>query len=243
MSKKIFIAVGVLLLTIAGLAGVLYGEAVVAAGSPKETAKNFAVALAEGDVDRAASLAVGEVAFKVSQAKGNLPAAKVDSIGCRTRAIGRGWAKVDVQMELTLADGSVDVGWYTTELVNEDGWKVAAFRESQPELSGMTFFTGSPDGVKKAFEGYAKALSEGDYTGAGKYLVGPARRLHEQSAPVLGKGKVLGTVEDVQAETIYQQGKVRVVRVKSLVDRREVELLVVGVQVKSGWKIAYVLQV
>lgn len=241
MSKKIFVAVAVVFFVVAGIGGVLYGKAVVASGSPKETAKNFAVTLAEGDADRAASLAVGEVAFKVSQAKGNLPAAKVDSINCRTRAIGRGWAKVDVVMELTLADGSVDVGWYTAELVNKDGWKVAAFRESQPELSGMTFFTGSPDGVKKAFEGYARALSEGDYAGAGKYLVGPARRLHEQSAPVLGKGKVLGAVENVQAETVYRQEKIRVVRLKYHVDGREAEVVVIGFLTKDGWKIGEII--
>ncbi|MBE3573775.1 MAG: hypothetical protein IMW95_12655, partial [Moorella humiferrea] len=173
-------------------------------------------------------------------------AARVDDVFTSVQALGRGWARVLAAVELTLQDGSADVGWYSVDAVKtSQGWKVVSFRDAEPDMSGVGLFVNlaEVDAAKRIFQGYLDALAAGDWQGAAKYLAGPARRSQEVGAAVLGKGAVIGKVEDLRAESVWERVKIMLVRFSYQVDGRDVSVLAGFFRTKQGWRIVKINQI
>lgn len=184
---------------------------------------------------------MGMAAEAAGKLEGKNLAARVDEVSTSVQALGRGWARVKATVELTLADGTADVGWYELDVMKEAGdWKVVSFREDAPDVSGWSLVLGrSKDvaAVREVFAGYLDALAAGKWDEATKYLTGPAKKSMEASREVLGHGKIIGKVDDLQARLIWARGKEVMVGFSYKVDGRDVDLAAVFYQTKDGWKI------
>ncbi|MCL6479546.1 MAG: hypothetical protein K6T65_14265 [Peptococcaceae bacterium] len=213
---------------------------------PRQAVENYIRALAAGDVETALKSSSGSAAYAASRLRGSEITARVEEVSCSVAALGRGWARVLATVELTLQDGSVDVGWYSLDAVKTDkGWKVVSFREAGLELEGTgVFFTSQADipAVKQVFQDYLNALAAGDWQGAAKYLAGPARRIQEAGTATLGKGSVINKAEALTTEPVWGKGKGMMVRFGYKVDGRDVSVIVELYRTGQGWKITRVLQ-
>lgn len=241
-AKKIVIALIVVVLVV--ISSFLVWRA-LAAATPRHVAVAYINALAAGDAETALQYSSGGAAFAASRMKGSKVTAKVDSTFYSVEALGRGWARALTTVELTLQDGSADVGWYSMDVVkSEQGWKVVSFREAEPELSGVSLLVKQADteAARQVFQGYLDALAAGDWRGATECLVGPARRSQEMGAAVLGKGAVIGKVEELKAEPVWKRGKEMVVRFCYVVDGRDVSVITMFFKTTQGWKITKIVQ-
>ncbi|SHE97116.1 hypothetical protein SAMN02745218_01175 [Desulfofundulus australicus DSM 11792] len=220
-----------------------------ASAPPRKAAENYVRALAAGDAEAALQYSSGSAAFAASRLKGSKVTAKVEDVSCSVAALGRGWAKVLATVELTLQDGSADVGWYSVDAVKtSQGWKVVSFREAEPDMSGVSgvgLFVNraEADAANRVFQGYLDALAAGDWQGAAKYLAGPARRSQEMGGAVLGKGAVIGKVEKLKAKPVWKRGKSMLMRFGYQVESRDVSVLAGFFRTKQGWRIMKINQI
>jgi len=212
---------------------------------PAKTAEAYIRAIASGDVDAALSVSSGSAAWSVSRLRGSGASAQVERVECSAAALGRGWARVVAEVELTLQDGSADVGWYSVDVARTgEGWKAVAFRETEPELSGAGVVVSGLDaaGAEEVFRQYLDSLAAGNWQEAAKCLAGPARRSQEMSAPVLEKGALIGKAEDLRTEPVWKSGKKLLAKHYYIADGREVSVTAAYFKTKQGWKIVKVIQ-
>ncbi|MGI9862545.1 hypothetical protein SDD30_14285 [Moorella naiadis] len=214
------------------------------AGPPQRAADTYIHALASGDVDGGKAVSSGKAAEAAGKLEGQNLAARVDEVSTSVQALGRGWARVEATVELTLQDGTADVGWYDLDVVKEaGGWKVASFREYAPNPSGWSLLWGRSKDVaaaKEVFAGYLYALAAGKWDDAVKYLAGPARKSMEASRDVLSKGKIIGKVDDLQAKLVWARGKEMMIRFNYKIDGRETGVMAVFYETKYGWRICHI---
>ncbi|WP_338826353.1 hypothetical protein MTBGP_11650 [Moorella thermoacetica] len=238
MRKKVILLILVLVIVGPLLILAWHYEMVV---PPRHAAETYLRALASGDVAGAKEVSSGRAAETARKLEGKNLAAWIDEISTSVQAQGHGWARVKATVELTLADGTADVGWYELDVVKEaGGWKVMSFREDAPDLSGWSLLwgrTGDVEAAREVFAGYLDALAAGKWDEATKYLTGPAKKSMEASREVLGHGKIIGKVDDLQARLIWARGKKVMVGFSYKVDGRDVDLAAVFYQTKDGWKI------
>lgn len=212
---------------------------------PCKTAEAYIRALCSGDAEAALQNSSGGAAVTASRLKGSKVIAQVEGVSCSVAALGREWARVRATVELTLQDGSADVGWYSLDTVKTDqDWKIVSFRGVEPELSGISLFVKQADteAAKLVFQEYLDALAAGNGQGAAKYLAGPARRSQEMSAAALGKGAVIGKVEGLRVEPVWERGKKIVVRFNYNVDGRDVSVMTTLYRTRQGWKVVKIAQ-
>ncbi|GAF24685.1 heme/copper-type cytochrome/quinol oxidases, subunit 2 [Moorella thermoacetica Y72] len=209
--------------------------------SVEQAARFYLQAMATGDLAAARGVSEGRSAEAAGKLEGKNLAARVDEISTSLQALGRDWARVKATVELTLKDGTADVGWYELDVMKEaGGWKVISFREDEPDLSGWSLLwgrIGDVEAAREVFAGYLDALAAGKWDEAVKYLAGPVRKSMEASREVLGHGKIIGKVDDLQARLIWAEGKEVMVEFSYKVDGRDVDLAAVFYQTKDGWKI------
>lgn len=216
-----------------------------AAAPPERAAEAYVRALASGNAETALDYSSGSAAFAASRLRGSKVTAKVEDVSCSVSALGRGWARVQATVELTLQGGSADAGWYTMDVVKAGReWKVVSFREAEQELSGVSIFVKQADveAAKQVFQQYLDTLAAGDMQGAAKHLAGTARRSQEMGAAVLGKGAVIGKVEDLRTEQVWERGKELILRFGYKVDSRNVSVLTAFYRTEQGWKIVKLIQ-
>lgn len=239
MRKKIILLI-IAAMVIAGLLLIFALQYVMAMPS-RHTAEVYLRALATGDVDGAKAVSSGKAAEAAGKLEGKNLAVRVDEVSTSVQALGRGWARVKATVELTIADGTADVGWYELDVMKEaGGWKVVSFREDAPDLSGWSLVwgrTGDVAAAKEVFAGYLDALAAGKWDEAIKYLAGPARKSMEASRDMLGKGKVIGRVDDLQAKLVWARGKEMVVEFGYKVDGRDITVLADLYKTIQGWRI------
>ncbi|MCL6557717.1 MAG: hypothetical protein K6U74_02730 [Firmicutes bacterium] len=217
----------------------------LASGPPLRTAESYVRALAGGDAGTALKLSTGTAAWAASRLKESDVSVKIESVKCSVVASSRSWARVTVAVELTLRDGSADVGWYSLDVTKTgQEWKVVSFHEAEPDLSGVSLLVKQADveAAKQAFQQYLDALTTGDMQSAAKHLAGPARKAQEMGAAVLGKGAVVGKVEGLKAEPAWERGKEMAVRFDYSIDGRSVSVLSTFYRTTQGWKIVKVVQ-
>lgn len=212
---------------------------------PRQVAETYIRALASGDVETALKSSSGSAAYAASRLRDSEITASVEDVSCSVDALGRGWARVLVAVELVLRDGSADLGWYSLDVVKIDkDWRVVSFRETGPELSGTSLLVSQADtnAAKRTFENYLTALTAGDFQGSAKYLVGPARRSHEAGAATLGRGAVIDKVEDLKGKPVWGKGNKITTVFAYKADGRDVSVMVELYRTKQGWKIVRVFQ-
>jgi hypothetical protein len=239
--KAIFLLTA-LVLTVFGYGAWRYAALV----PPVRTAEIYIRALASGNTETAEGYAAGSAAFAASRLKNSTVTAQVVSISCSTTALGRGWARILAVVELTLQDGTADVGWYGLDVAKTgQNWKVVSFQEVEPVLSGTALFISRADAeaARQVFEAYMGTMSSGDWQEAAKHLTGTARRNQEASAAALGKGAVIGKVKGLHIEPVWERGKEMVVKFGYTVDGRDVSVLAAFYKTGQGWKITRVLQI
>ncbi|OIQ08711.1 lumazine-binding domain protein [Moorella thermoacetica] len=238
MRKKIFLLIAVLTIVVPLLISALQH---VMAMPPRNTVEVYLSALASGDRERAKSVSTGRAAEAAEKLEGKNLAARVDEVSTSVQALGRGWARVKATVELTLADGTADVGWYELDVMKEaGGWKVVSFLEGAPDLSGWSLVLGRArdvEAAKEVFVGYLDDLAAGKWDEAVKYLAGPARKSMEASRDVLSKGKIIGRVDDLQAKLVWASGKEMVVEFSYKVDGRNVNLMTTFYRTIDKWKV------
>ncbi|WP_156274763.1 hypothetical protein [Neomoorella glycerini] len=207
-------------------------------------AETYLRALASGDAEGAKAVSSGKAAEAAGKLEGKNLSARVDEISTSVQALGRGWARVEATVELTLADGTADVGWYELDVMKEaGGWKVMSFHEDEPDLSGWSLLWGRAGDLaaaREVFVGYLDTLAAGKWDDAVKYLAGPARKSMETSREVLGKGKVIGKVDDLQAQLVWVSGKEMVVKFSYKVDGREVNKIAMFYKIGKRWYIIHI---
>lgn len=239
MRKKIILLI-IAAMVIAGLLLIFALQYVMAMPS-RHTAEVYLRALATGDVDGAKAVSSGKAAEAAGKLEGKNLAARVDEVSTSVQALGRGWARVKATVELTIADGTADVGWYELDVIKEVGsWKVVSFREDAPDLSGWSLVwgrTGDVAAAKEVFAGYLDALAAGKWDEAVKYLAGPARKSMEASRDMLGKGAVFGKVESLQAKLIWARGKEMMVKFGYKANGRDIVVLADLHRTIQGWRI------
>lgn len=144
-------------------------------------------------------------------------------------------------MELTLADGTADVGWYELDVLKEaGGWKVVSFREGAPDLSGWSLVlgrAGDVEAAKEVFAGYLDDLATGRYKEADQWLAGPALKEHLAAGDVLSKGKLLEAVSEVSLTPLARDGKLLVARCDYRAGEKDVHLIAIFYQTVQGWRV------
>jgi len=166
--------------------------------------------------------------------------AAVEDLHSSVSGVGNGWARVLVTLELTLKDGSPDVGWYTVDLIRSGrDWQVVSVKERAPEIPGGSLFrrTESISQTEKVFKRYLDEVVNKNWKSAGKSLVGPARRNHELSTPVFAKGTPIKSYQGLHFQPLYHKGRVAVIGASYLADGRRVELMLYEYKTKQGWRI------
>lgn len=225
---------GALLLTVAGIAawvGLTPHPSVHAA-------ERFLTALCAGDLPKARELASGRVAWDLAR-QPSLPKAEVVDLNVSVVARSDKWARVQVGLEVVLADGTHDVGWYDMDIVRAgQGWVVTHMEDAGLPVFGWGFRK-SVD-LREVMEAYLTALARGDYAGAGRFLAGPARRAHEQAAPMLDRGSVIDSFRGLRAETLWSDGKRAVARFSYKADGRDAVVQAFAYRTGEGWKLVHI---
>ncbi len=207
----------------------------------EQAAGQFLRAVSTGDVEQAKALAAGQVAFNVVRAGENgRPKAEVVAVDTEAVAYSDKWARVRATVELTLADGSPDVGWYELELVNEDGWKVVNVRETAPVVAGRGHRVSDEDlaEMRTVFKQYLQLVAGGKYDQAAREcLAGPARRGQEAGASALGKATVMKDVRDLEVTPLYSQSRLAVLDCRYLVQGRATQVVAAFWRTQQGWRV------
>ncbi|MGB9886796.1 MAG: hypothetical protein ACPLRW_07360 [Moorellales bacterium] len=213
--------------------------------APRQTAAEYVAALARGDSKTARGYSAGSAAFAATKLEGVEAKAQVQRVRSFLSALGRGWAVVNLETELVLADGTADVGWYEAELVRDGaGWKVLALQEVPPFLSGVSLpvWSGCVEAATTVFREYLSLLSRGEYVEAARLCVGPARAAQERQAPALGKAPVLKDVGEVSARPLWRRGGYIAILASYRADGRPVKIAVLMYRTVQGWRIVRVDQ-
>lgn len=220
-----------------------------------KTAEGYLRALAGGNVAAAREVSVGGAADAATRLEGKDLAAQVVDMRMEVTAYSSSWARVFATAELTLKDGSPDVGWYELELVRNNGaWKVYSLREVPPVVKGN--LSELPPWLRKlpligdgsrekelkeaeaVFRSYLDDLAAGRYKEAVRWLAGPALREHLAVADVLGRGKLLEAVSDLSLTPLVQDGKLLISQCNYSVEARQTRTVAVFYRTAQGWKIA-----
>lgn len=238
MRKKIFLLIAVLTIVVPLLISALQH---VMAMPPRNTVEVYLSALASGDRERAKSVSTGRAAEAAEKLEGKNLAARVDEISTSVQAVGRGWARVKATVELTLSDGTADVGWYELDVMKEAGsWKVVSFREDEPDPSSWSLVwgkTGDVEAAKEVFTGYLDDLAAGRYKEAARWLAGPALREHLAAGDALSKGKLLEAVSEVSLTPLARDGKLFVARCDYHAGEKKIGVAAVFYRTAQGWRI------
>lgn len=242
MKRSVIIITGFMML-ITVFYGIWY---VYTFSPPRQAAEDYIRALVAGDAETALKFSSGGAAYSASRVKESLVSARVDDVSCSVDALGRGWARVLSTVEISLQDGSVDVGFHSLDVVKTvQGWKVVSFRETGLQISGTDFYIGHVDAeaAKQIFQSYLDALTAGDWPSAAKFLVGPARRGQEMGAAVLGKGAIIAKAENLHVEPVLARGKEMVLKCGYKLEGKDVNVALELYKTVQGWKIARVVQI
>jgi hypothetical protein len=227
---------GVFLLAVAGIAA----WTGLTSHASVHAAERFLTALCAGDLPKARELSAGRVAWDLSR-QPSLPEAEVVDLDVSVVARSDKWAKVRARLEVVLADGTHDVGWYDMNLVrNEQGWVVTHMDDTGLPVFGWGFGKSVEADLRAVMETYLRTLAQGDYDGAGRFLAGPARRAHERAAPMLGQGRVISAFEEVDGEVLWSDGKRAVARFSYKADGRDVAVQVFAYRTGEGWKLVQI---
>ncbi|WP_406676431.1 hypothetical protein [Moorella sp. ACPs] len=183
----------------------------------------------------------GRAAEAAGKLEGKNLVARVDEISTSLQALGRDWARVKATVELTLKDGTADVGWYELDVMKEaGGWKVVSFREGAPDLSGWSLVlgrAGDVEAAKEVFVGYLDDLAAGRYKEADQWLAGPALKEHLAAGDVLSKGKLLEAVSEVSLTPLARDGKLLVARCDYHAGEKKIGVAAVFYRTAQGWRI------
>ena len=204
-------------------------------------AESYIRAVAEQDRDAALEISSGRAAYIASGLGEGKAKANVAGMRCWVEAASSGWARVVLEPELILGDGTRDIGWYEVEVIKKDGWKVVDLKEATIPLSGTHVIEndGCLPAINEVFGDYLKALAAGDLKSASRYLVGPARKSHEAGESYLSKGKIIKNYSEPRSRILWNNGNLCRCLMSYRVDGRDVEVLVVFVRLRNGdWKIA-----
>ncbi|MCR4441909.1 MAG: hypothetical protein NUV48_07110 [Peptococcaceae bacterium] len=204
-------------------------------------AESYIRAVAEQDRDTALKISSGKAAYIANGLGEGRTKANVAGMRSCVEAASSDWAKVVVEPELVLEDGTRDIGWYEAEVIKKDGWKVIDLKEAAIPLSGTRVAKDVKHlpAINEAFEGYLKALTAGDLKGASRYLVGPARKSHEAGESYLGKGAIVASYSGLQSKVLWSDGDLCRCLMSYRVNGRDVEVSLVFARLKNGdWKIA-----
>jgi hypothetical protein len=197
------------------------------------------------DTERINQTAVGNAAHLAENRTRLQTSARVERIETDLAALGSGWARVFVTIELTLADDSQDVGWYTADVIKEEkNWKVAGFREREPEVAGRELLPpvrAEAEELEQLLAEFLAAAAEQQWSEAKNCLAGRARRNQELAAPVLARGVPVGPITGLRCQTIYLKGKTAVVRANYQLEGRQAEILVYGYKTTRGWRIVDIM--
>lgn len=207
----------------------------------EKAAQSYLQALATGDLAAAREVSEGRAAEAAGKLEGKNLAARVDEIFTSVQALGRGWARVKATVELTLADGTADVGWYELDLVREGGiWKVYSFKETAPCIEGHHIARpgkGDMDEVEAVLKGYLDDLAAGRYKEAARWLAGPVLREYLATGDVLSKGKLLEAIDEVSLTPLARDGKLLVSRCDYHAGEKKIGVAAVFYRTAQGWKI------
>ncbi len=215
----------------------------VATRGPEVATRAYVEALCLGS--DAAAVSAGEARFRAA-ALGEVSRADPVRVEARAVAVGEDWAEVRIYVEVKLADGSDDAGWYRMAVVREDGvWKVVSFAKADPWPSGSWPFASARDvsAAREAFAGYLEALAGNRYAGAARFLCGPARRAHEAGAAVLGKAPLFREAEVSSLVPVWRRGNLMACRAEYAVDGRQAKAVVRYAKLTDGWRILGVDQI
>jgi hypothetical protein len=237
--KLTYVAAALLLAAIAA-----WGTRHIASLAPRRAAKSYISVLARGDTAAARSLGLGSAAFAAATLKGqDVKPAEVRAVDSTLAALGRGWALVEAEVELLLADGTADAGWYRLELVKaDDSWKVVDFRAAPPRLSGVGLPAWGKDVevASAVFTEYLRLLLQGEYAEAAKLAVGPARAAQEQQAQVFGKAPLFREVSEVSTRPLWKRAKYLALVADYRIDGRPVRVVALMYQTGQGWRVVHV---
>ncbi|WP_153060775.1 hypothetical protein [Moorella stamsii] len=207
-------------------------------------AETYLHALASGDIEGAKAVSTGRAAEAAGKLEGKNLAAWIDEISTSVQALGHGWARVKATVELTLADGTVDVGWYELEFVREGGiWKVYSLKETAPRIEGYHMDRPGKGDMREAeavLKGYLEDLAAGRYREAARWLAGPALRKHLASAEVLGKGRIIEQIRDLVLMPLGSGDKVMLAEAGYRMGEKDVQVIVTFYRTALGWRIVVI---
>ena len=206
----------------------------------KDTGQDFIAALASGDIQKAKQYAGGEVAFRLATTNTTkeIPRAQATKTEILTCKGNKKWARVEVQSEILLPDGSYDVDWYEMDMYRKDNWKVIKLRESTPVIpSQKTMFKQDQDlqDLEANLNGYFTLSKKGDFTQATKkYLAGPARRMQEQAI----KNYPLKEIpKGFKITPLYGNKELIIAKAEYTFEGRHVRNMIKFYKTSEGWKI------
>lgn len=212
--------------------------------SVEQAARSYLQAMATGDLAAAREVSEGRAAEAAGKLEGKNLAARVDEVSTSVQALGRGWARVKATVELTLQDGTADVGWYELELLKGgEAWKVYSFRETGPRIEGRCIGRPGMEELREAeavFKGYLDDLAAGRYKEAARWLAGPAFREHLAASDVLGRGELLDVVGDLSLTPLAQDGKLLIARCDYRVGEKETSMVATFYRTAQGWRVVQV---
>ncbi|NPV92718.1 MAG: hypothetical protein HPY50_18270 [Firmicutes bacterium] len=204
-------------------------------GRPLKVSQEYVGALVAGDKETAQSTSTGQAAVVASMIAGS-GGPKVNSMKAYIEGLGKNWARIKVQVEPQLPDGSLELVWYSLDtLKTDEGWKVALISEATPTLEGASLYypKGEVPQLEQVFKGFAAAMGEGDYPEAIKYLTGPVLSQDLSSA-----GPLFKEIGQIELQPLWDKGGIVASRVRFTVSSGEQMLLVSFARLSSGdWKI------
>lgn len=165
--------------------------------------------------------------------------AKVEKIYCSVLAYSEKWAKSLVTVELTLADKTLDIGWYELELVKQDVWKVSSINKVSPRTTGYSkrLSQDNKEAIEHIFIQYLSMVQKADYESSMKYLAGPAREAHEKYSKQLGLEPLINDFADLQSQVLWSNRQYAVIEFTYKVDGRKADVISGFYKTKQGWKL------
>lgn len=212
------------------------------------TTTKFFEAVVDNDVDKAKTLALGQVLFNIStNKKADKEEHKTLNIKPYLEQKTQQWSIVNIKIETSNINGISDVHFYKVKLIKViKDWKIVSLSEIEPFIEkGFSYEKVSEKELVDQFNRYLISLKDKEYDEAGKYLISLAKNSHESTKDILSKTNLITEIDINKVELrIISKSKNQVTaKVRHTLNGKDIENIVSFYKTSQGYKIYGILQI
>lgn len=205
------------------------------------TTNEFLRALTEEKTEKAMEMSVGSVRYSITNNK-NKKKGKytVIDINSEIESSNDNLNIVNSIIEIKNKEsGEIDVGFLRVyKIKRDDNFKVFRVEDIEPILdSDINNNDKELDNIKSSFISYIKYLENNKYKKAGRFLIGQAKKAHNQTMKLIKDTKLIENPRDFKTEITYFNTRNAIANCSYFNNDKKITAVVSFYKTSEGWKI------